>query len=174
MSKPALLTIACTALVLFSATACQSTGKKNAAPLPQWAKDPSSVKQAYAAVGIGNSYEEADAEALAELANIVKLRLKSLESNYTVSTESGGKSLTRSSIEAVSSAGISGYKVHGRHKSGRNHYILIGVNSPSQIVSTLGDEAAKNNGDKAAIDAANQKELEAIKQARKACGIPVN
>ncbi|MDF1661523.1 MAG: LPP20 family lipoprotein [Planctomycetota bacterium] len=172
MAKPLFLKLSCTALLLIGLVACQGAGKKNAAPLPQWAKDPSSVKQAYAAVGIGNSYEEADAEALAELANIIKVRLKSLETNYSVSTDQGGKSLSKSSIEAVSSAGISGYKVLGRHKSGRNHYILIGVRSPSQIISTLGDEAVKNDADKAAIEAANKKELDAISNARKACGIP--
>lgn len=174
MPKTPYLKIFSIAILLFGFTACQSAGKKNAAPLPQWAKNPSAVKAAYAAVGIGNSYEEANADALAELSDSIKIRLKSLETNYSVETEKGGGSRFTSSVEGVSSTGISGYKVLGRHKSGRNHYVLVGVKSPSQVISTLGDEAEKNDADKATIKAANAKEIEAINNARKAFGIPVN
>ena len=143
MASSILRTFSCLVFLSIGLVGCQSAAKKNDTPLPQWAKNPASVKQALAAVGVGNSYDEANAEALAELANTVQVRLKSLETNYSVATEKGEKSLFKSSVEAVSSAGISGYKVLGRHKAGRLFYVLVGVRSPSQVVSNLGDEAAK-------------------------------
>jgi hypothetical protein len=161
-------------LCLPALAACSGPAKKKYGPRPAWIEYPAEANKGLAAMGFATNRKLAHSKALAALSGIVAVRLRGVVTNYVKSTERGSTEISKSTIETLTGAGISGARVLGQYYDGGDYFILIGVRDPKLLLTDLGDEMLGGDADKAKAELAIEGELESVHNARKKCGIPIH